>query len=214
MRDQVALLARIREALADSSGAPEAARAFRDFMPPGGDSPEERLALFSNQAAALRADFRVMQHMDEFRTFMADERWRRIASHRSPLTVAALAGHDVLWTDAGYDRSALESCDVGITGCDALIAQTGGVLVTARSCGGRGLSVLPPHHVVLAHPEQLVPDLVAALALLQNRYSERLPSSISFITGPSRTGDIERILVLGAHGPAKLTIIMLHSTTP
>ena len=80
------------------------------------------------------------------------------------------------------------------------------VVVTSRSAGGRALSVLPPHHVVLARREQLVPDLPAAFALLKPKYGANYPSMISFITGPSRTGDIERILVLGAHGPKHFTI--------
>ena len=81
------------------------------------------------------------------------------------------------------------------------------MVVTNRSAGGRALSVLPPHHIVLARREQLVADLPAAFALLQQKYADNYPSMISFITGPSRTGDIERILVLGAHGPKKLTIL-------
>ena len=89
------------------------------------------------------------------------------------------------------------------------MAQTGSVLLTARSAGGRALSVLPPHHVVLAKREQLVADLPAAFALIKAKYAANYPSFISFITGPSRTGDIERILVLGAHGPKKLTICCL-----
>jgi L-lactate dehydrogenase complex protein LldG len=101
----------------------------------------------------------------------------------------------------------MEKCDAAITECDALIAQTGGVVVTSRSTGGRALSVLPPHHIVIARREQLVADLPAAFALLTQRYAPDYPSMISFITGPSRTGDIERILVLGAHGPKKLTIL-------
>ncbi len=101
----------------------------------------------------------------------------------------------------------LEKCDAGVTECDALVAQTGSVLVTARSAGGRALSVLPPHHIVLARREQMVPDLPAAIALLEEKYAGGYPSFIGFITGPSRTGDIERILVLGAHGPKKLTIL-------
>jgi L-lactate dehydrogenase complex protein LldG len=54
-----------------------------------------------------------------------------------------------------------------------------------------------------------LPDLSAAFALLQEKYAENYPTMISFITGPSRTGDIERILVLGAHGPKRLTIFCL-----
>ena len=78
-----------------------------------------------------------------------------------------------------------------------------------RSSGGRALSVLPPHHVVIATREQLVPDLAAAYERLAAKYAGNYPSFISFITGPSRTGDIERILVLGAHGPKKLTVLLL-----
>ena len=113
----------------------------------------------------------------------------------------------MIWTEGGYDKQALEACDVGITECDALVAQTGSLVVTSASAGGRALSVLPPHHVVLARRAQLVPDLPAAFRLLQERYGTNAPSMISFVTGPSRTGDIERILVLGAHGPKRLTVI-------
>jgi L-lactate dehydrogenase complex protein LldG len=68
---------------------------------------------------------------------------------------------------------------------------------------------LPPHHIVIAKRSQLVADLPAALALVAERYKQNWPSFIGFITGPSRTGDIERILVLGAHGPRKLTVLLL-----
>jgi L-lactate dehydrogenase complex protein LldG len=81
------------------------------------------------------------------------------------------------------------------------------VLITSLSAGGRALSVLPPHHVVLTTRAQVVPDLAAAYAVLREKYGSNFPSFMSFITGPSRTGDIERILVLGAHGPKRLTIL-------
>ena len=92
---------------------------------------------------------------------------------------------------------------------DALIVQTGSVLVTTASAGGRALSVLPPHHVVIATKDQLVADLADGYAILRKKYNNNWPSFISFITGPSRTGDIERILVLGAHGPRRLTVILI-----
>jgi L-lactate dehydrogenase complex protein LldG len=69
--------------------------------------------------------------------------------------------------------------------------------------------VLPPHHVVIARRGRLLPDLPAAFEFLKEKYAPDYPSFTSFITGPSRTGDIERILVLGAHGPRKLTIFCL-----
>ena len=69
--------------------------------------------------------------------------------------------------------------------------------------------MLPPEHVVIARRAQLVPDLSAAYERLGAKYRGAYPSFISFISGPSRTGDIERILVLGAHGPKKVTVLLL-----
>jgi L-lactate dehydrogenase complex protein LldG len=114
-----------------------------------------------------------------------------------------------LAVDRSTVKTDLEKVSAGITGCDALIAQTGSVLLTAKSGGGRALSVLPPHHVVIATASQLVPDLPTAFGLLERKYSPNFPSFMTFITGPSRTGDIERVLVLGAHGPRKLTVILV-----
>jgi L-lactate dehydrogenase complex protein LldG len=71
------------------------------------------------------------------------------------------------------------------------------------------LSILPPHHVVLARRNQMTPDLTAALQRVQGKFKGKFPSFLSFISGPSRTGDIERILVLGAHGPKKLSILLM-----
>ena len=67
-----------------------------------------------------------------------------------------------------------------------------------------------PHvHVVVAESSQVVPDLGSALALAKARHGDQMPSMLSFITGPSRTGDIERILVLGAHGPKELYLVLV-----
>ena len=113
----------------------------------------------------------------------------------------------VLRIEPGYDRDALEASDAGLTECECLVAQTGSVCVTALSSGGRTLSVLPPHHLVVARRSQLVVDLTAAYELLARKYAANYPSFMSFITGPSRTGDIERILVLGAHGPDRKSVV-------
>jgi L-lactate dehydrogenase complex protein LldG len=215
-RDQI--LARVREALrnpAPSEGEnrqPRGAQS-RQWLPKVGDTFEEWAALFQTNAAELRADFHLLSDRSELTPRMAAlqraEGWKRIGSHRGDLAGIACqaAGLPVLWTDPGYAMNDLEACDAGITECDALIAQTGSVLVTNRSAGGRALSVLPPHHVVVARRDQLLPDLPAAFELLKQKYAPDYPGFISLITGPSRTGDIERILVLGAHGPKKLTIL-------
>ena len=185
----------------------------RQWLPVVGSSLEERVALFSKNAADLRADFQLADGREDMAKRLLGvskaEGWKKIGVHQGELTDFACAqlGLPLCRTDEGYAVTELEACDVGITECDALVAQTGGVLVTNRSAGGRALSVLPPHHVVLARREQLIADLPEAFALLKRKYASNYPSFICFITGPSRTSDIERILVLGAHGPKKLTIL-------
>jgi L-lactate dehydrogenase complex protein LldG len=187
----------------------------RTWLPVVGDSFEARLTLFQKNSIDLRSAVHVVKEADEFaksvREIRDSENWKKIGIHSGELTdeAARILELPVCRTDRSYNVTELESCDAGITECDALIAQTGSVLVTARSSGGRALSVLPPHHVVLARRDQLIADLPDAFALLKKKYVTNYPSFISFITGPSRTGDIERILVLGAHGPKKLTIFLL-----
>jgi L-lactate dehydrogenase complex protein LldG len=183
---------------------------FRQWLPPVGESWDEQAELFARNAEGLKADFRLLDNEESLPQALAslrdEEGWQRVAAHGEWQNVAANLGLPLISTDDGYDADELEKCDAGITGCDALIAQTGSVLITSVTGGGRALSVLPPHHVVLARRAQLVPDLPAAFELLRDNYGDDLPSLMSFVTGPSRTGDIERILVLGAHGPKKLTI--------
>jgi L-lactate dehydrogenase complex protein LldG len=191
--------------------APPSAHA-REWLPPVGESFEEQLVAFRQNAVMLKADFYFVNDRDELKKILLElcdtGSWKKIATHSGELTdfVTQDLELPILKSDSGYDVNEMEQCDVGITECDALIAQTGSVLVTNRSAGGRALSVLPPHHIVLARREQLLRDLPAAFELLKKKYGGNYPSMMSFITGPSRTGDIERILVLGAHGPKKLTI--------
>lgn len=102
-----------------------------------------------------------------------------------------------------------ETIEVGITSCEFLIAHTGSVMVSSAQEGGRQLSVYPPIHVVIAKKSQLVDYLNAAYSAIQNKYGTKLPSQITLITGPSRTADIEKTLVLGAHGPRELHVLLV-----
>jgi L-lactate dehydrogenase complex protein LldG len=227
MTSREKILGRIREALqakapapgqhgeAPAQPAPADVESMRHWLPLVGAGWEEQRALFASNSAALKTTFQVVPNAAaagaELKRLAAAGQWRRLAAHQTPLLaeVVAAAGVSTLWTDPGYATADLEACEAGVTACEALVAQTGSVLVTARGSGGRALSVLPPHHVVVATREQLVPDLAAAFELVRRKYDDTFPSTISFITGPSRTGDIERILVLGAHGPKQLTVLLI-----
>ncbi|MEI6712195.1 MAG: LUD domain-containing protein [Verrucomicrobiota bacterium] len=225
--DRDAVLGRIREALRvpaplkhpaerSAGGEPTTAH-FREWLPPVGPSLDARFELFSRLSETLKSELIVCADMDEAAAQLikiaTEASWKTLGLHHGELT-SALASRlpaDLgrIFVDDGYDKNALEASDAGLTECELLVAQTGSVCVTGPSSGGRVLSVLPPHHVVIARRSQIVTDLSEAYASLAAKYRDNYPSMISFITGPSRTGDIERILVLGAHGPKRLTILLL-----
>lgn len=103
----------------------------------------------------------------------------------------------------------LDKADAGITRCEALIARTGSILVSSGNPAGRTLSVYPPAHLVIAKPSQIVYDIEDGLSLIKQKYQGNLPSMISLATGPSRTADIEKTLVLGAHGPSEVFLFLV-----
>jgi len=98
--------------------------------------------------------------------------------------------------------------EIGITQCEALIARTGSIMVSSGAEAGRRLGIYPHIHVVIAYTSQLVMDIKDGFDLLRKKYNQH-PSMISTITGPSRTADIEKTLVLGAHGPKQLYLLLL-----
>ncbi|MFM8415846.1 MAG: lactate utilization protein C [Planctomycetota bacterium] len=229
------ILARVREALRVPAPLPHLAghappasggqrgltilpaEAGRPWLPDGGDSPAESLGILAENLERLKANlFRVPDPAAAVDCLSAQARargWQRVAFHAHPLVETLVAGlpcatYRVDGPGQSCDKDALEACDAGLTSCECLVAQTGSILVSSTS-GGRGLSILPHAHVVVATVDQVVPSLADALAFARDRHAGRLPSMLSFITGPSRTGDIERILVLGAHGPKELLVILV-----
>ncbi len=98
----------------------------------------------------------------------------------------------------------LETIEASLTGCEFLIARTGSILVSSGSDRSRLTSVYPPVHIVVASKNQLVFDLEDAFKTVKTKYGKKPPSMFSVITGPSRTADIEKTLVMGAHGPREL----------
>ncbi len=103
----------------------------------------------------------------------------------------------------------LDKADGGITTCEALVAQTGSILLSSALPSGRLLSIFPPVHICIAYTSQLVYDINEALQMMLQRYNNELPSYISLATGPSRTADIENTLVLDAHGPKEVYVFLI-----
>jgi L-lactate dehydrogenase complex protein LldG len=110
---------------------------------------------------------------------------------------------------AGINEPETTSPVVGLTACEALIARTGSVLVSSVVSDARKMYSFPEIHLVLAYASQVVPDIQDALELISERHGENIPSMITLVTGPSRTADIEKTLVMGAHGPKKLIVFLI-----
>ncbi len=111
---------------------------------------------------------------------------------------------DVRWSSEGGPH---ENSQATITLAEVLVAQTGSVVVSA-ACGGRGASVVAAVHIVVASASQLVTTLDDAFARIRERGTAVQNSYVCLITGSSRTADIEKILVMGAHGPRRLVVIL------
>ncbi len=99
--------------------------------------------------------------------------------------------------------------DLILTDCACLIAQTGTVVASNLNAGGNKAFSSAPIHIVFAKEDQIMPTLREGFIFLQNYFQENWPEHLSFITGSSRTADIEKTLVMGAHGPSRLVVMIL-----
>lgn len=103
-----------------------------------------------------------------------------------------------------FSSKSLAESDVAITSCELLVARTGTIVLSSALPEGRTASVYAPVHICVAESSQIVYDIGDALEYMKEKYGVKLPSMISFATGPSRTADIEKTLVVGVHGPKEV----------
>ena len=108
-------------------------------------------------------------------------------------------------------KNDLANCDVSITGCECLVARTGIIVMSSAQQSGRSTSVYAPVHICIAYSNQLVYDVKDALQLVKDKYNNAIPSLITFATGPSRTADIEKTLVVGVHGPKEVYLFLVEN---
>jgi L-lactate dehydrogenase complex protein LldG len=210
---RAAILTRIRTALRtpakihDSPGHVHAGPG--DIFPPIGDALERfrsecagnktELIITPGLDASVAAAASILSELQASEVFVQDAPEFRGAAPQLG------AGRSIRWS---CDGGPLEAATVTITRAELLVAQTGSVLISS-ACGGRGASVAAPVHIVLAGIDQLVPDLETAIARAYEPASRN--AYLCLITGSSRTADIEKILVMGAHGPKRLIVILAQS---
>jgi L-lactate dehydrogenase complex protein LldG len=165
--------------------------------------------LFAEELTAVGGNFIFCENGIDFIENMLDLaarfKWRKIYCWEAELQ-ELLKHYEFPFYETDKD---FEMAEVGITLCESLIARNGSVLVSNKGAAGRRLSIYPNHHIVIARTGQLVLDLKDGFQLLKSKYGQNIPSLISTITGPSRTADIEKTLVLGAHGPKELFVFLV-----
>ena len=190
------ILKKIRMALAKPTPLPfpEAEGAENPVQP----QQEDLVVTFAEQFTALQGKFIFCIDEQEFRTAFEklcyQNQWTKIyceeEKFRRMLQPTVLAD-DII------------TCEASVTGCESLVARTGSLMLSATH-QGRIPSVYAPVHVCVAYTSQLVYDIKDGLETIQNKYRDFLPSMITLATGPSRTADIEKTLVVGVHGPKEV----------
>lgn len=121
-----------------------------------------------------------------------------------------LPGLEPLLGDRLYTED-LGHADVSITRCECLVARTGSIVLSSAQTEGRTASVYAPIHICIAYTSQLVYDIGDAFQRLRSEHGDRFPSLVSFATGPSRTADIEKTLVVGVHGPKEVYLLLVEA---
>lgn len=125
---------------------------------------------------------------------------------------SALGGLD--WGAAGLRveaRPANGDDPVGITGCFCAIAETGTLMLASGPDTAATTSLLPETHIAVVPKSRIVAGMEEGFALLRAEQGENLPRAVNFVSGPSRTGDIEQTIVLGAHGPYRVHLLIVSS---
>lgn len=111
--------------------------------------------------------------------------------------------------DLVQDAGNLNQLQIGLSYCEYLVARTGSAIMSSAQDSGRQLPVYSPIHITVAYAGQVVWDISEAVERLKQKYKKRLPSLISLTTGPSRTADIEKTLVVGVHGPKEVYVFLI-----
>jgi L-lactate dehydrogenase complex protein LldG len=178
---------------------------YKEFV----DSPE---VIFAEEFIKVSGKFVYCESIQEFienlKALMSENQWDNVFCLEEKVKQILTEGN-VLYLS---DEADFHDIEVGITQCEYLIARLGSIMVSSKQQCGRRMFVYPPVHIVLAYTSQLVPDLKQALVGIKQKYGDKIPSMISVITGPSRTADIEKTLILGAHGPKEIYVFLVDDT--
>ena len=198
------ILKKIKQALKQSVPVPFPAT---QPLPPYPALQQEPALEFAERFTSLQGRFSYCSSEEELVTqlnALAEKRkWKKIFCREAALREMLNA--------SGFPfnyHPTLADCDAAITGCEYLVARTGSILLSSSGESGRTVSVYAPIHICIAYTHQVVEDISDGLekVLLQN---PTYPSLLTLATGPSRTADIEKTLVVGVHGPKEVFCFLI-----
>jgi len=205
------LLKKIRKALLEKRDNPYP---NLEDLPLYGPTDDLLEVTFAEQLMEVAGQFAFcedeLQFIDILLTLAEERGWRKIYCWE-PALQKVLNKYEFPFFETDKD---FEQAEVGITLCESLVARNGSVMISNANGAGRRLSIYPPVHMVVGYTSQLVPDLKDAFKLIKQKYGSSIPSMLSTITGPSRTADIEKTLVLGAHGPKEFIVFLIDGQPP
>lgn len=196
------ILNKIRQALTKPVPVPFVDRSSSEFVY---QTPSQDIELeFAENFTKLQGRFSFCSNYAELveqLSVLANTRnWTKVICKESVLESVLTANN---FNHINYTVS-LHDCDAAITSCEALVARTGSLFLSNATLSGRNNSVYAPVHICIAYTSQLVYDIADAINNMKEKYGNNLPSLISLATGPSRTADIEKTLVVGVHGPKEV----------
>lgn len=129
----------------------------------------------------------------------------RLALHLDALA-AALSARGIAVSE-GFDDDTLFTVDAGLVGVFCAVAETGSLVCPAGAGRPRGVSLIPPALLAVLHADQIVPDLIDAFDRIGPGVASC--SNVNLITGPSKTADVEGVLVTGVHGPGRVAVVVV-----
>ncbi len=179
---------------------------------PNGDvNIEERLTRFQEKAQALASTVDIVRHTSEIAAVLA----RYLDAQGLPRQAVCWPEWGALdWDTQGLSveiRPAHGNDRIGITGSFAAVAETGSLVLCSDKNTPAATSLLPETHIAILPASRLVATMEEVWCLLRKEQGE-LPRAVNFVSGPSRTGDIEQTIVLGAHGPYRVHIIIVRNS--
>ncbi|HLY19226.1 MAG TPA: lactate utilization protein [Bryobacteraceae bacterium] len=174
--------------------------------------PDTRVARMLSRVEALAGKTLRAPSMDEARVYTAEVLGGRsaVASNAPFLRecgIGGLPGVETGFTDSAALRARCAVVDVGITSADYALADTGTLVMLAGLAEARLISLLPPVHIAVVPAARVLSGLDELLTLVSHPAEQT--SSMVMITGPSRTADIEQILVRGVHGPGEIHVVVV-----